>query len=353
MDLLHALFAVGCEPSPKELFPVLAEIQSNLIASVVVDTELAELLSKFKIDPPRLSTKLAYWKEHGYCERPAGCSFEPWSSSALYNPFALGLNKLVPHIIGLLMALVPIVFSEATGSRKTVLGGDQPGLDGAVDVILTATLWILSSAAVLVIFDAATRDRIAVNALTKQVIATAKSGRLVLVAEIESLRALYRFVETLSSATMRFHVAAMEATCILVVIAAALVFATSLLNTQLESWSFFSCVAGLLAVHPLGRSLLGACEHHKLKTAGILDVLQEQRRWNMDELKTLKFKKPGSARENLIDAIDSLDSFVEEIKIKRPTIMFGFVPLTKANVVKLGGAVMAAFFSTLGRAAIK
>jgi hypothetical protein len=304
------------------------------------------------------------------------------------------LNKLVPHIIGLLMALVPIVFSEATGSRKTVLGGDQPGLDGAVDVILTATLWILSSAAVLVIFDAATRDRIAVNALTKQVIATAKSGRLVLVAEIESLRALYRFVETLSSATMRFHVAAMEATCILVVIAAALVFATSLLNTQLESWSFFSCVAGeqgsehasggceakrneaersereegaatmraltcfhlrtgLLAVHPLGRSLLGACEHHKLKTAGILDVLQEQRRWNMDELKTLKFKKPGSARENLIDAIDSLDSFVEEIKIKRPTIMFGFVPLTKANVVKLGGAVMAAFFSTLGRAAIK
>jgi hypothetical protein len=133
-DVLSAFFAVGCEPSPNELAPVLDECQANLSSPAPSDSELQRLLLKYKIETETIAARLAFWKAHDYIERPADDPFTLWSSSSLFFWTRLAIT-MVP-ILALVFARTNVFLPSTTPYEKSVYNITRDVLGTSVSVLI-------------------------------------------------------------------------------------------------------------------------------------------------------------------------------------------------------------------------
>jgi hypothetical protein len=134
-DVLSAFFAVGCEPSPNELAPVLDECQANLSSPAPSDSELQRLLLKYKIKTETIAARLAFWKAHDYIERPADDPFTLWSSPSLFFWTRLAIT-MVPILL-LVFARTNVFLPSTTPYEKSVYNITRDVL-GTFVAVLTA-----------------------------------------------------------------------------------------------------------------------------------------------------------------------------------------------------------------------
>jgi len=104
---------------------------------------------------------------------------------------------------------------------------------------------------------------------------------------------------------------------------------------------------GLFILIAMTRVFITVADCHKAVTKGISKGCNAQRHSNT---KNLRLAVTEREKTQLRDANELLRTLSQRIDDKPPLLLFFVIPLTKENVVKLGGCVAASLFATVLRA---
>ena len=172
---------------------------------------------------------------------------------------------------------------------------------------------------------------------------------------------LHTFTFTLYSSTCEFHLAAMEVGGIISIFATAMVFSMALVNVPFNVSMVLLIALGSIMAALMTYVFFNTAKTHNILVKKVVLGLNAQRRKNNVEIDWLEVcssegdLKPDAAakirdlRSANSKIVDLAEKIVDEHK---PVLLWHVLPLTKENVIELGGALAASLFTTVLRMAL-
>jgi hypothetical protein len=167
---------------------------------------------------------------------------------------------------------------------------------------------------------------------------------------VESFEVLYTCVRTVCHAYGQFHLAAFEILMILSNGAIIMVFASSIMDVEVDSWLVLLFTMGGGVLLTMAAVFMKLVRLHDRLGASMVKLLRHQRRLN-EEL--IEDEKDAAKAEALAVASRYISRMCESIAdVHEPLKVIGVISLTKENVVKGTVAMIAALVTTLLRQSI-
>ncbi|GMI33424.1 hypothetical protein TeGR_g9554 [Tetraparma gracilis] len=297
-----------------------------------------------------------------------------------YNITRCGIINIAPHIIAVFRALLPQIFRLATG-KPIIFSESFTAWENVLEVLNMIFIFLFSNFAALVLFldaldGSAVEYRLAshLHALVAKKSDMSTSWRVnkaidhINMRKPENVTAyaqLHRFFTAVTRNKSAFHLATAELLAILAIIYASLtLFGTAFYNLPVEAWTVSSLVDGsaALAVSLKVFAVILDVENMQQDKIALALAGHEMDLSDLLERTDASEGHADAARSGpvlLPEATAELKLALLEIKKLRREInsiphfkLFGYFPFTKQNLAKLGGAVCAAFFSTIVRKAL-
>jgi hypothetical protein len=176
---------------------------------------------------------------------------------------------------------------------------------------------------------------------------------------------LYRFFTTFIRGSLAFHLAAAEVIAILAILCASLtLFGTAFYNLPVEAWTVSSLVDGsaalavslkvfavILDVENMQQDKIAlALAGHEMDLSDLLERTDASE-GHTDAARSGPVLLPEATAELKL-ALLEIRKLQREVVALPHSKLFGYFPFNKQNLAKLGGAVSAAFFSTIVRKAL-
>ena len=176
-------------------------------------------------------------------------------------------------------------------------------------------------------------------------------------AAVRGFEAFYRFMYAFSSTTMGFHTAAFASMSVVCVSAVVVLFVASILSIEIDVWNLYLIVVATLCNFVIFRGLMAITKADQVLFSGIIKSLRHQITvnsekvlWDGNEVDLTMTKEELAGIRMANDAIRIL---IDKIEVKHENIkLYGILPLHQRNLVKAGGAVGAAIFTTILRSVL-
>eukprot|EP00520_Triparma_pacifica_P014671 CAMPEP_0118637956 /NCGR_PEP_ID=MMETSP0785-20121206/3428_1 /TAXON_ID=91992 /ORGANISM="Bolidomonas pacifica, Strain CCMP 1866" /LENGTH=650 /DNA_ID=CAMNT_0006529175 /DNA_START=51 /DNA_END=2000 /DNA_ORIENTATION=+ len=275
-------------------------------------------------------------------------------------------SKLYPFLASIIAAFTPSVFRHFLPEERSLFDGlDSSETIGQIIEIILIFMYV--NCYNLVILGTAQKDVSALRHFAIWIEGSLKDQyqmetlrlRLYSRENVGAFRTIHRLVFSVYASYSEYHLASFQVSSIIAIFASALVFALAIMDV-----SFLVAMALLFLIGTEVTIIMTYVFYNTAKTHTILvnsvnRGLHAQIRKNVIEIDFLETlaKTRGADRAAEIEELSKANMMIHHLIIEikdehRPLKLWGFLPLTKDNIIKLAGALAASLFTTALRVAL-
>ncbi|GMI36333.1 hypothetical protein TeGR_g2771 [Tetraparma gracilis] len=289
-----------------------------------------------------------------------------------YQVLSCGPGRMLPWITALGMASVPTVVGKMRG-ELTMLDAEAPVADVAVDILLFLSIILCACFSVLVVLQNAF-DEMSVssgwatfltNSISKGLTGHHQVGdngsfymRLDNARAVREFDTLRSYISSACNRISWWHKGPFEVLSVLCIVCAGSVFVGSLLEVEVDVWNVLLLLMGFVSLPVMVRVFLLIIGVDSKLFRGLKKGLRHQKRMNEtmiihDRARGGRGLLSDETIRDMREANEAIDVMCAEIDdTHRTPKLFGLLPLTRDNLVKMSGAIAAGLFTTILRQAM-
>mmetsp|Transcript_9964 Transcript_9964/g.20326 ORF Transcript_9964/g.20326 Transcript_9964/m.20326 type:complete len:650 (-) Transcript_9964:20-1969(-) len=280
---------------------------------------------------------------------------------AMYHPTS---NKFVPLIFSIIVSMTPAVIRHVSHNERSIFDYGLQNIEIFVQVVEIVYIWIMLYAFNIIILADAYND-ISVyrqfaswldSSLKDEFDSETMTFRLHSGSNVEAFRTLHRFVFLVYSSFIEYHLAAFEFASFIAICSCVLVFSMTIMDVEFNVSMGLLFVMGSVITVAMTYVFFNASNLYSVLVLNIVRGLNAHQRKNcieIDYLQTISIQRTEDMT-NLKKANEKIGRLISEIVDEHhPVKLWKCLPLTKDNVIKLAGALVASLFTTVLRMALK
>ncbi|GMI42838.1 hypothetical protein TrCOL_g4920 [Triparma columacea] len=277
-----------------------------------------------------------------------------------YNLCVLSLNKWVPLILAITFAFIPTIINDMTGVL-TIFDRSCAGIAkfaGALEILIIFFTCYATNLVLLNDAFASTRCMIKfarwlVNSLKTENMDSSHEFRLDSPDQVQAFDQLHRYIFSMFFWESCFHIKAFEMMTLIAILACIGVFSISLLNLPISGPLVLLWLIGTIITAAMAFVFHSTANTHKILTKDVVKCLRAQRRLNNIHYEVQQNDEELGLAADLQKANLLLDDLCQAIIDEHdPVKLWGILPLTKENTIKMAGAMAASLFTTVLRIAM-
>jgi hypothetical protein len=277
-----------------------------------------------------------------------------------YNLCVLSPNKWVPLILAITFAFIPTIINYTTGAL-TIFDSSCTGIAkfaGALEILIIFLTCYSTNLVLLNDAFAGTRCMIKfarwlVNSLKTENMDSSHEFRLDSPDQVQAFDQLHRYIFSLFFWESYFHIKGFEMMTLIAILACIGVFSISLLNLPISGPLVLLWLIGTIITAAMAFVFHSTANSHKILTKDVVKCLRAQRRLNNIHYEVQQNDEELGLAADLQKANLLIDDLCQAIIDEHdPVKLWGILPLTKDNTIKMAGAMAASLFTTVLRIAL-
>ncbi|GMH84263.1 hypothetical protein TrVE_jg7720 [Triparma verrucosa] len=277
-----------------------------------------------------------------------------------YNLCVMSINKWFPLILAIAFAFIPTIINYRTGAL-TIFDNSCPGIAkfaGALEIVI---IFFVSYSTNLVLLTDAFNSTLCmlkfarwlINSLKTENMDSSHELRLDSPDQVQAFDQLHRYIFTTFFWESYFHIKAFEMMTLIAILACIAVFSISLLNLPISGPLVLLWLIGATITAAMAFVFHFTAKTHSILTKDIVKGLRAQRRLNNIHYELQQNDEELGLAADLQKANSLIDDLCQAIIDEHdPVKLWGVLPLTKENTIKMAGAMAASLFTTVLRIAM-
>lgn len=291
-----------------------------------------------------------------------------------YNIFGGGLHMMLPWAVSFGVSSVPTVFRLIAG-EDNMFDADVSGADISTSVVLTLLLILITAFVFQVQLNDALSDLSTMNTWVNLILGSIARGskltntqkndeldfhiHLDSVKNVNSFEMLYRSIGQVCVHYAECHKRAFEAMSFTCLVSVGVLFVVSAMDAEIDAWNVLLFVWSTIILVAMMTAFWLVVQIDSKMSKRVVKLLKLQQQHNehaliMDTHDGGQESMSSEKRAELTSANALINVMCERITVSQTSLkILGVVPLREEALIKFGGAIGAALFTTALRQSLK